>query len=230
MTVPRRTVGQIIARLASQTLRERAQLAGTAQARPDAAQALAALLDVVVPDAATPEQIARICQQAIAYGFASVNVAPQYIAAYATCLDGSRVSIGTTITAMTDLEVALRDGADDITLVLNSDDLDTAKREAIVQQCQAAGARVWLQASAAYDDQALCNLARSIGADGIVINPQADLAALRSMLGADAGLRVPGIETVEQARAALRAGATRLAATDAVALVDAAQHTAAGGT
>ncbi len=198
---------------------------------------------------ATPQDVATVCTEAKKYGFASVCVNPSFVAQCATALKGSPVHIcsvigfplGATSTAAKIAEAtqALKDGATEIDMVLHvgllkagalnevRDDIaavvDVAHRnQAIV--------KVILETALLTDEekQTGCRLAQEAHAEyvktstgfstgGATVD---DVALMRRTVGPAMGVKASGgIRTMEQARAMIVAGATRIGASASVKIV-----------
>ena len=78
---------------------------------------------------ATPEQIIALCEEAKQFDFMSVCVNPAYVPLAAKCLEGSDVKVCTVIgfplgmnltrTKVEEAELAIKEGADEIDMVIN---------------------------------------------------------------------------------------------------------------
>lgn len=103
---------------------------------------LAARIDhtLLRPDA-TEAQVAQLCQEATAHGFASVCVPPCYVALATEKLAGTSVAVCTVIgfplgyaatsVKFKEAEVALYDGAHELDMVINISALKSGKAEAV---------------------------------------------------------------------------------------------------
>lgn len=103
---------------------------------------LAARIDhtLLRPDA-TEAQVAQLCQEATAHGFASVCVPPCYVALATEKLAGTGVAVCTVIgfplgyaassVKFKEAEVALYDGAHELDMVINISALKSGKAEAV---------------------------------------------------------------------------------------------------
>lgn len=78
---------------------------------------------------ATPEQVAKLCAEAVQYGFASVCINPSYVKQAVTLLSGSNVKVCTVIgfplgatstgAKMYEASIALEEGATELDMVIN---------------------------------------------------------------------------------------------------------------
>jgi len=218
---------------------------------------LASLIDhtLLRPDA-TADDIRKVCAEARKYGFASVCVNPYWVRLAAAELAGSAVKTcsvagfplgaNATATKVAETESAVRDGAQEIDIVINIGELrggnyDAVREDirAVVNAAHAGGAivKVILE-TALLDDaqkQAACALAKDAGAEFVKTStgfgPHGatvhDVELLRGAGGDSMGVKASGgIRTLEDARKMIAAGATRIGASASVKIVEAAQDPA----
>jgi deoxyribose-phosphate aldolase len=198
---------------------------------------------------ATGDDIRRVCREALEYGFASVCINPYWVPLVAAELAGSSVKVctvvgfplGATTTASKVFETkdAIRSGAQEIDMVLNIGALRSGDREtvqsdiaAVVEASHAAGAivKVILETALLDDAQKVtaCELALAAKADfvktstgfstgGATIH---DIELMRRVVGPDIGVKASGgIRALEDLRAMVAAGASRIGASASVKIV-----------
>lgn len=210
------------------------------------------------PDA-TPDQIAQLCYEARRYGFASVCVNPTHVKLCAQLLQGSAVRVCTVIgfpLGATSPEVksfeaqqAIDDGANEIDMVINigalkAKDYDTVSGDvrAVVRASHAKDAivKVIIEAALLTDEEkvAASLISKEAGADFVKTSTGfgpggatvADVALMRRVVGPHMGVKAAGgIKSLEDARAMVSAGATRIGASAGVKIVHG-EASAANGT
>jgi deoxyribose-phosphate aldolase len=215
--------------------------------------ALARLIDhTILKPEATAEDVRKVCREARGYGFASVCVNPCWVPLAAKELQGSDVKVctvvgfplGATSTAakVCEAELALRDGAQEIDMVMNVGALkggDYAAVESdirlVAETCHKRGALLKVILETALLDDAekaiACALAKLAGADFVKTSTgfskhgatAADVALMRRVVGEAMGVKASGgIRTLEDLKAMTAAGATRIGASASVKIVEAA--------
>lgn len=213
--------------------------------------ALAALIDhTILKPEATRDDVARVCREARRYGFASVCVNPFWVPLAAQELRGSPVKVctvvgfplGATSTAakVCEAELALRDGAQEIDMVMNigalkSGDYATVESDIrlVAETCRRHGALLKVILETALLDDAekaiACALAKLAGADFVKTSTgfsrggatAADVALMRRIVGPQMGVKASGgIRTLEDLKAMTAAGATRIGASASVRIVE----------
>ena len=190
------------------------------------------------------------CEEAKRYGFAAVCVPPSYVKMASWLLRGSGVRVCTVVGfplgyAASEVKVAearkaIEDGAEELDVVLNvsalkSGDLEAVKRDvrAVTDVAKAHGVLVKVIIETCYltDQEKVlaCKLAKECGADFVKTStgfgPQGatvdDVRLLRQVVGPDVGVKAAGgIRTLEDARAMIEAGATRIGTSHAVAIAE----------
>ncbi len=194
------------------------------------------------------EDIERICREAAEYGFASVCVNSCWVSFVSSLLKGTGVHVCTVVGfplgAMSsrgkadETAEAVRDGADEIDMVLNigylkSGMLAEAEEDikAVRNACQGKILKVIIETCLLTDDEkrTACALAVSAGADfvktstgfstgGATVH---DVALMKEAVR-DKGLKVKasgGIRNYKDARAMVEAGADRIGASAGIAIV-----------
>ena len=195
---------------------------------------------------ASPEQIAQLCAEAKEHGFAAICVNPSYVRHAAQHLRGIGVKVatvagfplGATLTQVKvyETEQALLDGAQEVDMVINIGALK-AGNDVLVQQDIAAVAqaahrsqaicKVIIEAAYLTDEEKAraCVLAQAAGADFVKTSTGfgpggatlADVALMRKTVGPHMGVKAAGgIRTLEQVKAMIAAGATRIGASAGV--------------
>ena len=211
---------------------------------------LAARLDhtLLRPDA-TETQVAELCEEAAAHGFASVCVPPCYVALAAAKLAGTAVGICTVIgfplgyaaaaVKFKEAEVALYDGATELDMVLNISALKSGKADAVQAEildladlCHVHQALLKVIIETALLSEAeivqACELCVAGEADFVKTSTGfasrgasvADVALLRSVLPETVRIKAAGgIRTRGAALALVAAGADRIGSSNSVALL-----------
>jgi deoxyribose-phosphate aldolase len=213
---------------------------------------IAALIDhTLLRPEATASDIRRICAEARQYNFASVCVNPYWVPLVKAELAGSPIKTCTvvgfplgahaTAAKVAETETAIRDGAQEIDMVLNvgelrGGNLDAVREDiqAVVEAAHRGGAivKVILETALLDDDQktAACKLAQAaraefvktstgFGPHGATVH---DVALLRRVVGAEMGVKASGgIRTLEDLKNMAAAGATRIGASASVRIVEA---------
>ncbi len=195
---------------------------------------------------ATPAQVQVLCEEARQYHFASVCVNPSFVPQCANLLAGSDVAVctvigfplGATSTAakVFETEQAIRDGAKEVDMVIAIGRLkggDTAYVQddiaQVVAAAHAGGAicKVIIETSMLTDDdkRAACAAAVAARADFVKTSTGfggggatvADIALMREAVGPAMGVKASGgVRSLDDARALIAAGATRLGASAGV--------------
>jgi deoxyribose-phosphate aldolase len=200
------------------------------------------------PDA-TETEIDRLCAEAAEWRFATVCVNPTWVARAARRLKGTGVGVcsvvgfplGATTPDVKQFEArrAIFDGAAEIDMVLNvgalksgdvrlvSDDI-----RMVVGACDPCGviSKVILETALLTDEEKVtaCTLAKAAGADFVKTSTgfgpggatAADIALMRRIVGEDMGVKAAGgVRDLEQMKAMVAAGATRIGASAGVRIV-----------
>lgn len=199
---------------------------------------------------ATEAEIARLCEEARQYSFASVCVNPFWVTKAAALLKGSAVKVctvvgfplgaNTTEVKRAETADALRNGAAEIDMVINigalkggGHDCVRADIAAVVETAHPAGAivKVILETALLTDDEkrTACRLAREAGADFVKTSTGFskhgatvhDVALMRAEVGPAMGVKASGgIRSLEEVKALASAGATRIGASASVKIVE----------
>jgi deoxyribose-phosphate aldolase len=210
-------------------------------------QHIAALIDHTILRAdATREDVRRVCAEAREYSFASVCINGCWVPFVASELAGTPVKVCTVAgfplgamageAKLAETEIALREGASEIDMVLNVGALRDGDRDAVQREiaqlaaaCHAGGAilKVILETCLLSDDQKriACELSMAAGADFVKTSTgfgsagatEADIALMRATVGAGMGVKASGgIRTLADLRTMVAAGASRIGASASV--------------
>ena len=195
---------------------------------------------------ATKEAVKKICDEARAYGFMSVCVNGYYTAYAAGELKGTDVKVCTVVgfplgqmateAKAAETAIAVRDGADEIDMVINvgalKDRLYDVVREDIREvkkACSGALLKVIIETCLLTDEEKVkaCELAKEAGADFVKTSTgfstggakAEDVALMRRTVGSEMGVKASGgIRDKETAMAMEKAGASRLGTSQTVAI------------
>lgn len=219
---------------------------------PDFDSSIAALIDhTLLKPEATADDIRKVCEEARHYRFASVCVNPYWVRLVAEQLTGSTVKVCSVVgfplgASATQIKVAetaaaIRDGAQEIDMVLNigalrgaDHDAVRADIKAVVEIAHACGAivKVILETALLNDEQkvAASLIAKEAGADFVKTSTgfgpggatAADVALMRRTVGPEMGVKASGgVRSLEDLQAMAAAGANRVGASASVKIVEA---------
>ncbi|MCR4437737.1 MAG: deoxyribose-phosphate aldolase [bacterium] len=221
-------------------------------ARP--AAELARLIDhtLLKPDASR-QQIVRLCEEAVQYGFASICVNPCWAKLCAAAVRGSGVLVcsvvgfplGANLMRVKAIEAAraVQDGADEIDMVMNIGMLKSGEHRyveedirGVVRAAAPAHVKVIIEACLLTDAEKIhaCLLAQRAGAHFVKTSTgfstggatAADVALMRRVVGTSMGVKAAGgIRDFEAAQAMVAAGADRIGASASVSIVSGQQAT-----
>ena len=198
------------------------------------------------PDA-TREEIEKICNEAIEFGFASVCVNPTWVPLAYKKSRGNEPKVCTVVgfplgatfpeVKALETELAVERGADEIDMVINigalkSGDYDLVEHD-IRSVVRAAGRRivkVIIETCLLTDEEKVkaCTLAKIAGANYVKTSTGfskggatvKDVALMRKVVGAEMGVKASGgVRSYEEACKMVEAGATRIGASASVAIV-----------
>ena len=202
---------------------------------------------------ATVEDIRRVCAEALKYQFASVCVNGYWVPVLASELAGSSVKVCTvsgfplgamaTEAKLAETEIAIRAGAHEIDMVMNVGALKSGNHAAVQRDiaslaaaCHAGGAilKVILETCLLDDSQKrlACELSKAAGADYVKTSTgfgasgatEADIALMRSVVGADMGVKASGgVRTLADFEKMVAAGASRVGASASVSIIESAK-------
>jgi deoxyribose-phosphate aldolase len=219
--------------------------------------AIAALIDHTILKAdATRAEIVKVCREARQYSFASVCVNSYWVPLVKAELAGSPVKVcavvgfplgaASTEAKVAETAVAVRDGAQEIDMVINigalkSGDLDAVRadieqvvrtaHQPVANQARAI-VKVIIETSLLNDEEKVLasKLSKQAGADFVKTSTgfstggatAHDVALMRSAVGPQMGVKASGgVRTLEDLRAMTAAGATRIGASASVKIVEA---------
>jgi deoxyribose-phosphate aldolase len=210
-------------------------------------QAVARLIDhTLLRPEATSTSVAKLCDEAIQYRFASVCVHPSCLVLVVSRLHGSSVKPGTTVgfplganlttTKRAEAADAIRVGATELDMVLNIGALKSGERKlvendirGVVEIAHQSGAllKVILETALLTIEEKIlaCELAVAAGADFVKtctgFNGGAatvdDIALMRGVVGTRAGVKASGgVRTLAAVNAMVAAGANRIGTSSAI--------------
>lgn len=195
----------------------------------------------------TAEKIKELCAEAKQYGFAAVCVNPCWVALAKRELAGTNTQVATVVgfplgATSTEAKVAetrqaVADGADEIDMVMQigwfkSGYVDKVREDiaAVVAAAGSAIVKVIIETALLTDDEKVmaCQLAAQAGAHYVKTSTGfgpagatvADVKLMRETVGEGMGVKAAGgVRTLDDARAMLGAGATRIGASAGVSIV-----------
>jgi deoxyribose-phosphate aldolase len=216
----------------------------------DVPQGLAEYIDhtLLRPDA-SPDEIDRLCDEAIEYSFAAVCINPCWVARASRRLRAARITVASVvgfplgantpeIKAM-ETRRALRDGAREIDMVINVGALKGGEHELVQKDiagvsdaCREVGAlnKVIIETAYLTDEEKViaCRLAKAAKAHYVKTSTGFgpggaavfDVALMREVVGEKMGVKAAGgIHTAAEVREMITAGATRIGASAGVRIV-----------
>ncbi|MGH9928913.1 MAG: deoxyribose-phosphate aldolase [Pyrinomonadaceae bacterium] len=191
---------------------------------------------------ATDEDIKRLCEEAVRYRFASVCVNPTWVRAAACNLQGTGIPVCTVIgfplgATLSDVKAyearrSILDGAREVDMVINvgalrsGDDCLVEHDIHVVAEVAHeydALCKVIIETALLTDDEKVraCLAAKNAGADFVKTSTGfskggatvADIALMRRTVGSELGVKASGgVKGLDDARALVEAGATRIGA------------------
>jgi deoxyribose-phosphate aldolase len=196
---------------------------------------------------ATREEVRQLCEEARRFGFATVCLNSANIRYAASLLSGSSVKpiavvgfplgAGTTSAKAFETREAIRNGAQEIDMVINVGALKSKDYAFVLEDIrgvvEASGripVKVILETSKLDRDEKVvaCALSKAAGAAFVKTSTgfggggatAEDVALMRSVVGEEMGVKASGgIRTIEDAQRMVEAGATRIGASSSVAIV-----------
>jgi deoxyribose-phosphate aldolase len=216
----------------------------------EAAREVARYIDhtLLKPDA-TRDEILKVCEEGVRFGFASVCINPIWVRDAACALRGSGVKVCTVIgfplganepdTKAYEARRAIFDGASELDMVINigalkSGDHDLVSRDirGVVQVAHEVGyvCKVIIETALLTDDEKIsaCLIAKEAGADFVKTSTgfskggatAADVALMRRAVGGQMGVKASGgVRDLKQAQEMIHAGATRIGASVGVKII-----------
>jgi deoxyribose-phosphate aldolase len=223
---------------------------GLSGAESEAAREVAHYIDhTLLKPEATRDEILKICEEGVRYGFASVCINPIWVREVACALRGSGVKTCTVIgfplganapgTKSYEARRAIFDGASELDMVINigalkSGDHDLVSRDirGVVEVAHEVGyiCKVIIETALLTDDEKVsaCLIAKEAGADFVKTSTGfskggatvADIALMRRAVGGQMGVKASGgVRDLKQAREMIEAGATRIGASVGVKII-----------
>lgn len=209
----------------------------------------AKLIDhTILKPVATKEDVRRICDEAKTYGFFSVCINPYWVTYAKELLKGTDVKVCTVIgfplgantTAVKEYETAdaLKNGADEIDMVINigalkSGDYETVLNDiaAVRKACEGKILKVIIETSQLTEEEKVkaCKLAAEAKADFVKTSTGftgggatvADVALMRASVPANMQVKASGgVRSREDFDAMVKAGATRIGASSGVKIIE----------
>lgn len=197
---------------------------------------------------ATREQVAKICDEAKQYNFASVCVNPTWVNYCAEALKGTDVAVctvigfplGATTSAVKAFETkdAIANGATEIDMVINiaalkdqDDVLVEADIKAVVEAANGTLVKVIIEACLLTDEEKVraCELSKKAGATFVKTSTgfstggatKEDVALMRKTVGEALGVKASGgVRNKADLETMVAAGATRIGASSGVAIMN----------
>ena len=222
-------------------------------------QEVARMIDhTLLKPEATPKEIETLCEEAKTYNFASVCINPSYVPMCKDLLSGSKVKVCTVIgfplgattteTKRFEAEQALKNGAQEIDMVINIGMLKQGENEyvfndinQVVLAAKKFGAvcKVIIESAILTDEEKIkaCILAKEAKADFVKTSTgfskggatAGDVALMRYVVGSSVGVKASGgIRTTEDAKLMIASGADRIGASASVKIVGGSASAGAG--
>jgi len=214
-------------------------------------QNIAKLIDhtLLKPEAANG-QIRTLCEEAVRLGFASVCINPWYVPLAADLVRGSGVKVCTVVgfplgatlpqVKVFEAEQAIKNGADEIDMVINIGALKSGDDEAVESDiCGVVDAshrgdaicKVILETAMLTGEEKIraCRAAKNADADYVKTSTgfgpggatADDVALMRSIVGAKMGIKAAGgIRTLDDFKKMVAAGATRIGSSSGVKILE----------
>lgn len=209
---------------------------------------LAGMIDhtLLTPDA-TREQLAKVCKEAVQYGFATVCVNSSNIPFVAQQLRGSNVKpiavvgfplgAATTESKVFEAREAIRNGAEEIDMVINIGSLKSKDYQLVyedilkvVEASKPKKVKVIIETSKLTDEEKVVACALSKAAHAAFVKTSTgfggggatveDITLMRRVVGSDMEVKASGgVRTAEDALAMIKAGANRIGASASVEIV-----------
>lgn len=202
---------------------------------------------ILKPDA-TLDQVEKVCNEAIKYGFASVCVNPYYVKYVSDRLKDTDVKttsvigfpLGANISDVKAFETkkAIEDGADEIDMVINIAALKDRKLELVKEDIKAVVkasggkiVKVIIEACLLTQEEKIlaCEISKECGADYVKTSTGfssggatiEDVALMRNVVGDSLGVKASGgIRTLKDLEDFVEAGASRIGASASVDIVE----------
>lgn len=220
------------------------------EGHPDSRPVVSWIDHTLLKPEATPEQVSKLCEEALRYEFASVCVNPVFVPLASKALAGSKVLTCTVIgfplgATLTDAKVeetrlVINLGAQEVDMVipiglLKGGQYDAVERDirSVVEVAHDLNALVKVIIETALltrtEKIAGCLISKQAGADFVKTSTGfgpggatvEDVELMRRVVGPEMGVKAAGgVRTLADARAMLRAGATRLGSSSGVKIAE----------
>ena len=207
---------------------------------------------------ATPEEITKLCEEALKYNFASVCVNPCYVPLCSGLLKNSQVKVcsvigfplGSNATEIkrAEAELALKNGAQEIDMVINVGMLkqsefqyvfDDINQVVLAAKKYNALCKVIIETALLSDEEKIkaCLISKEAKADFVKTSTgfskggatAGDVALMKYVVGSTVGVKASGgIRTAEDAKLMIESGADRIGASASVKIVGGDQKVAGG--
>lgn len=216
---------------------------GLSGAESEAAREVARHIDhtLLKPDA-TRDEITKVCEEGVRYGFASVCINPIWVRECACLLRGSGVKVCTVIgfplganspdTKAYEARRSIFDGASELDMVINVGALKSGDHDLVSRDIRGVVdvahehdfiCKVIIETALLTDDEKVsaCLIAKEAGADFVKTSTgfakggatAADVALMRRVVGGQMGVKASGgVRDLKQAQEMIQAGATRIGA------------------
>ncbi|MGH9704933.1 MAG: deoxyribose-phosphate aldolase [Candidatus Acidiferrales bacterium] len=212
---------------------------------------IARLIDhtLLKPDASRDE-VRKLCQEAVRFGFASVCINPSYVSLAAELVHGSNVKVCTVVgfplgatlpqVKIYETEEVMKLGAQEIDMVINVGALKSKQDEVVesdirgvVEASHHGGGicKVIIEAALLTVEEKVraCVASKSAGADFVKTSTgfgpggatAEDVALMRAVVGGEIGVKAAGgVRTLEDFKKMVAAGATRIGASASVKILE----------
>ena len=203
-------------------------------------------IDSTLLKACKEKDIRALCQDAVLYDFCAVCVQPDYVRLAKECVKGSDVKVATVIgfplgsnkteTKIFEAKLAVKDGADELDMVVNHDDFLNKNYSRIINEINAikevtnVTLKVIVETSMLSEDdlRKMCELVVSSKADFIKTSTGfvgdgariKDVEAMVSLVGDKLVKASGGIRSFKEAKAFIEVGAKRLGTSSGVKIVE----------
>lgn len=203
----------------------------------------------ILKPSATKAEVITVCKEAQAFGFFSVCVNPVHVKMVSEHLAGSLVNVCSVVgfplgahlpgIKAAETAAAIRDGADEIDMVINAGalidnafDRVEADIHAVVAAAEGHTVKVIIETCLLNSDQKItaCQIARKAGAHFVKTSTGfagggatcEDVALMKKTIGSQLKIKASGgIKTLEDALKMIEAGADRIGASAGVAIIEA---------
>ena len=197
----------------------------------------------------TKEMIEKLCKEAAEYKFASVCINPCYVSLAAELLKDSEVKVCTVIgfplgastkeVKAFETENAIKNGADEVDMVINVGDLKNKNYDYVREDIKAvvdaasgkALTKVIIETCLLTDEEKViaCKLSKEAGADFVKTSTgfstggatAADIKLMRETVGENMGVKASGgVRSTEDAISVIEAGASRIGASASISICE----------